>query len=76
MKRILLIALFLFAGIAQGQDKPAAQETTEILQLKHALFTERLQARYRDIEELQKAVKEIGAELEKRKQAQAPAEKK
>lgn len=74
--KTLLLALMLLAAPAFAQDKPAAQETTEVLQLKQALFTERLQARYRDIEELQKAIKEIGTELEKRKQAQAPAEKK
>jgi len=74
--KFLLLGFLLLAAPAFAQDKPAAQETTEILQLKHALFSERLQARYRDIEELQKAVKEIGTELEKRKQAQAPAEKK
>lgn len=75
MKTIFL-AILLLAGVAHAQDKQPAQETTEVLQLKQALFTERLQARYRDIEELQKAIKEIGTELEKRKQAQAPAEKK
>ena len=56
-----LIAFLLFTGVAYAQD------STEVLELKKALYTERLQARYRDVQELQKALKDIDAELEKRK---------
>jgi hypothetical protein len=66
MKRAILITFLLYSYPLFAAEPPPPQATTEVLELRKALFEERIQ-------NLANAIQAINQELEKRKAEKAPS---